>query len=660
VEESTSVGAEWGIVVVHGVGSPRPGETLRRVCDAIQQARGGVALAATPRRISDGAGGHVDVIDGTAGTQRIRAVEAYWGDISLVRNRLPTLIRALFINLFGLRYICQRALAESPLPLRALCVFPFQVMRGVIVPLHLLAFGIAAPIGVRTWLWEAPGFRASGSDHGYLTTYDSMFLALCAAYAVVGIVLAVWMKESGAIRSRPWDVALSFAAFAILSALFSGPALLRSSAHLPALHDWLQQHSLPEVLSGCLARHPDRPKVDTITILAMLGQRETFGEGLCLWITSSTPITEGVFGVGRYLAINELIGDTAFYVIAANIVFLLLAVALYAIAANGTRRRSATLALTATMLFVVLMAIVLQPVDLAIKVVQHWGANAVNAYWYELLFILWLLGVVGAAAIAIVYRGRVVAQDSRLGAHVPSAQKPYPRLIVSNVLQCAVIGCTVGLIAAFSIAFTFGRIPKELYVTSIEWRLAAPALLVLVVALLLSSAGLRAGMNFVMDVVGHFSEPRRGFPVRREIGGRLFRAIDALLGDRACRQLLVVAHSQGTVILLDALVHEMWERHLKGRVDTLTLITFGSPWTHIYQHYFAADYPEVPGPWLQALADAGEVRWFNVFRLDDVIGTQVKMSTVDFPVNVPIGFGGHVRYWEKEVLSTGPLCGLLP
>jgi hypothetical protein len=425
------------------------------------------------------------------------------------------------------------------------------------------------------------------------------------------------------------------------------------------LHDWLQVHSLPEALSGCLARYPDRPKVDTIpTIAAVLGQRESVGEGLCKLITGSTPITEPeVFGVGRYLAINEFIGDAAFYVITFDVVLLLFAVALYAVTASRERRRGATLALTATMLFVVLMAIVLQPIDLVIKVVQYWGASAVKAYWYELLFIPWLVGVVGTATIAIAYRGRVVSQDSRAGAHAPPAPKPYPRLIVSNVVQCAVIGCTVGLIAAF---VAFSRIPTQYYSWSVEWRLVAPALLVLVVALLLLSEGLRAGMNFVLDVVSHFSEPRRGFPVRREIGGRLFRAIEALLRDTACRRLLVVAHSQGTVILLDALLHEMWERYLKGRVDSLTLMTFGSPWTHIYQYYFAADYPEVPGPSLQALVDAGEVRWFNVFRVDDVIGTQVKMSSVDFPVSVPAGFGGHERYWEKEVLSTEPLCGHLP
>src|SRR5262249_32958635 len=144
-----------------------------------------------------------------------------------------------------LRYICQRALANAQLLGRALSVFPVQVIRGVIIPVHLVALELAAPSGIRLWRTSGSAEPLSKDVHrAYLTTYDDMFLALCRGYAAIGISLAIWMKLPRAVRSRPWDIALSFAIIALLSTLFSGPSLLRHTSGLPTLHDWIESHSV--------------------------------------------------------------------------------------------------------------------------------------------------------------------------------------------------------------------------------------------------------------------------------------------------------------------------------------------------------------------------------------------------------------------------------
>ena len=60
----------------------------------------------------------------------------------------------------------------------------------------------------------------------------------------------------------------------------------------------------------------------------------------------------------------------------------------------------------------------------------------------------------------------------------------------------------------------------------------------------------------------------------------------------------------------------------KRGVKTLNIVTFGSPLTHIYQHYFPADYPAGTTA-IVAQQLGSNVTWSNIFRVDDPIGTEV-------------------------------------
>lgn len=109
----------------------------------------------------------------------------------------------------------------------------------------------------------------------------------------------------------------------------------------------------------------------------------------------------------------------------------------------------------------------------------------------------------------------------------------------------------------------------------------------------------------------------------------------------------MIAHSQGTVIAFDALRHELWER-VKDRAASLTVLTFGSPVTHIYQRYFSRPYPAIANtPNLAKLAAEPGLKWFNVYRIDGFVGTYVGAS-VPVPVERPMPPGGRTHYWQQD------------
>jgi hypothetical protein len=669
--------ADWCVAVVHGVGSPQPGETLSLVCKGLEAARPGLKFAGSPRIAS--ADGHVRVLEGEVNGARVRIAEAYWGDVSLVRKGVWTLLRALFINLFGLRYICQRALANAPAGMRTLSALPFLLTRWLIMPAHVLALALAVPFLVRLLASPDVSNTASGAT-GYLTSFDDLFFWLCIAYAVLGLVAALYMAGSRSTRTKPWDMALAFGLFALASSLFSGDALHRHTASVPVLQDWIATHSIPHWVGNCVEAHSNRPGVNPLFVAwKMVRQQQSLTDGVCELIANSTPLTDKakdkkthlVQGVGRYLAVNEFVGDTAFFVSTLAVLGFLVLVLPHIVRTKTKEGRGIVLALTATMLFVVLTAIILEPVDLILRLVQYWNAERTEAYWYELLLIPWIAVVFSVAWWVDRSRRSRINKDEEVLKELEkkSPEKAlaalaeldtperYPRVIVSEVFQTAVIASTAVLVLAF---LAFPKIPNEIYRVPIEARLIAPGLLFGIFVIVLLSERLRWGLNFAIDVVNHFIEPGRDYPVRRHIAERFSKALDVLLQDGGCRKLVVLAHSQGTVIALEALLENVWEQRLKARVDSLTIITFGSPWSHIYQHYFD-DYPQTAGAVIKALNESkAPVRWINVYRVDDVIGTHVKMDLHEFPVLVRGTFGGHNKYWEQDILTAAQVCANLP
>jgi hypothetical protein len=250
------------------------------------------------------------------------------------------------------------------------------------------------------------------------------------------------------------------------------------------------------------------------------------------------------------------------------------------------------------------------------------------------------------------------------------AQGGPPRLLVGPVPFLLFL---VSVLYALLFSFLFRPIPfvpleKQIWAfADISYWLpfwagvvVAALLLLVVVPLLytfLLGGDLRGLLHIVMDVEDHFSRPwppfpwregteeRKSFDLRCRIEWRFRCALDELLKDPEITHLAVVAHSQGTVIAVSVLAEAATAEKARG-LREVRLLTMGSPFSHLYQHYFPRQYPPLDdGQWgsLKSLL----TRWVNIYRVDDFVGTKVA-GRHGWPIeNVGVAAGGHTNYWRQ-------------
>jgi hypothetical protein len=237
-----------------------------------------------------------------------------------------------------------------------------------------------------------------------------------------------------------------------------------------------------------------------------------------------------------------------------------------------------------------------------------------------------------------------------------------PRLIVNGSLQlvlavCTAIGvsivstlCVVEMLGFDYREFVLGRLMAEVNKYAVGVIVPLGGLLILLIP------KLRPGFDMMLDVVNHF----------------YFRATnvqDALDDDDEFD--IIVAHSQGTMIAIEALNDDdlSW---LNNCFSSVTLVTMGSPLNHLYQHYFGHCYPALDQPFWSAIRRRLD-SWVNVCRMDDFVGTQMDFPTGDLYrrdqsfdqtsfnqtsfnqtvfSNHAVGARGHTNYWsDREVLA---------
>lgn len=184
--------------------------------------------------------------------------------------------------------------------------------------------------------------------------------------------------------------------------------------------------------------------------------------------------------------------------------------------------------------------------------------------------------------------------------------------------------------------------------------------------LLLASSFLIGGVRFAFDiandvinylkfrcttarpsVAGETELAERQQPIRNTFN----EAIRFLADQYKFDELVVISHSQGTVIALDELAESSFGRSQEWLEEIdLKLVTMGSPMADLYQHYFPIAYP----PWsdkkrwgrLEARVD----RWLSLYRSGDFIGTTLDMPETEGRrlgfSEVCLGSGGHQDYWR--------------
>jgi len=281
--------------------------------------------------------------------------------------------------------------------------------------------------------------------------------------------------------------------------------------------------------------------------------------------------------------------------------------------------------------------------------------------------------------------------------------KRVPRLLVHPVVQMTMGVCTmfgVSLILWISIVENWGTPSQrkhlfDLMGTANTYTIAVLMPMGSLILFLLPK--MRGVLDIILDVVNHFyfratqikdvlddddefdireSTFESGtlyFSRRDQIMKRIKRILAHYRDEFSHRpDLVMVAHSQGTVDVIETLNDpEMdWLRNSFGKI---TLVTMGSPVTHLYQHYFGHFYPRFSDRFWSTLHQHVD-RWVNIFRVDDFVGLDIDFAHLPQTQedciamsgsgpnqcrlhfahcsNHPVGARGHVNYWaDVEVLE---------
>jgi hypothetical protein len=190
---------------------------------------------------------------------------------------------------------------------------------------------------------------------------------------------------------------------------------------------------------------------------------------------------------------------------------------------------------------------------------------------------------------------------------------------------------------------------------------------------------LRVAIDAVLDIDNYFADPPNRQPPRARIYSR-YVSVLAYLREAGYTRIVIVAHSQGTVISADLLRYLHVHRRLAGVAGNmrLALVTVGSPLRDLYAAYFPLLYQwmgsraagfEKAEP---AAADLGVTEWVNACRSGDYVGRFVWTTDRDpryFDVarvsrdgtvearragdrtEFCLGAGGHTHYFGADAVA---------
>jgi hypothetical protein len=138
---------------------------------------------------------------------------------------------------------------------------------------------------------------------------------------------------------------------------------------------------------------------------------------------------------------------------------------------------------------------------------------------------------------------------------------------------------------------------------------------------------LRVALDAVLDVDNYVRDPSDQRPPRARIFSRYASLLD-YVRQRGYARVVIIAHSQGTVISADLLRHLQHDGRLRALAGDapLALVTLGSPLRDLYAARFPLLYRwmgPVPASFAQAApapAPLGLTEWVNAYRSGDYVG----------------------------------------
>jgi len=190
---------------------------------------------------------------------------------------------------------------------------------------------------------------------------------------------------------------------------------------------------------------------------------------------------------------------------------------------------------------------------------------------------------------------------------------------------------------------------------------------------------LRVALDAVLDIDNYFGDPRNRQAPRARIYSR-FTSLLAYLREGGYARIVIVSHSQGTVISADLLRYLHVQRRLRDIVGAIpvALITVGSPLRDLYAERFPLLYE-----WMgsneagfttatPSAATLGATEWINACRSGDYVGrfiwtppgdaTRFRIAVVgpDGQVQAQraadrtefcLGAGGHTHYFNNDAVA---------
>jgi len=188
---------------------------------------------------------------------------------------------------------------------------------------------------------------------------------------------------------------------------------------------------------------------------------------------------------------------------------------------------------------------------------------------------------------------------------------------------------------------------------------------------------LRVALDAMSDISNYFDDPPDGQSPRARIYSR-FAALLAYIREAGYSRVVIVAHSQGTVISADLLRYLHVQRRLGAVAGSVpvSLVTVGSPLRDLYAQRFPLLYEwlsgdptdfETAGP---RARDIGVREWINVCRAGDYVGRFIwtpktpdafAVATLDDSGGAVarraedrsefcLGAGAHTRYFSNDAL----------
>ena len=641
------------VLVIHGVGDPEPGDTLGVFARSLAEDHHPLAEQQNtvwlPEKSHDPHfvktfPAHVRELKNQS--EEIELAEVFWGDLSRVWHGLPGTILGIFQILFGLRYVAYVA-ADQPGEyaywLKRLGLLSSKILHGPVLAVTFVLAVLAIAVSGTHLMW-ADSYKSD--------LWTQIVLAGCCGFAIVASSIG-WKLANNRIIERFWF-------WVNVTAMFVGGLMMIKAVWLDVAfpNTAFEGEIRPGLIWYCRV------------LVVFLGM---------LWFTEIlVVIGMGICWCGALM--NPKVHRPALH-----IAFLLpaLSVGIWGqmlpmmwLAAKGGIKNLLKMP-EFDKLFE--EAIPLLGVQFLMLAVMSIAAGLIGYRYFK-------------------WRAKCGVKDFRNGARPP-------RLIVHGFVQSVLAICTItGVALVFGIGllelqgfgyrdFWFGRVMAETNKYAMAILVPSSFMMVLLIP------RLRPVFDIILDIVNHFhfratciddslddedefdinettfEQGTLFFSRRDAIHGRMKRILNYFRDKYEHRpELVVVSHSQGTMVAVEVL-NDPELAWLKNRFSSVSLVTMGSPFSNLYQHYFAHLYPELDKPFWSSMRKRVD-RWVNIFRIDDPVGTEIEFPlaaavTLDchtdhsngYPdgqcefrdtifSNHPVGCRGHVSYWnDSEVLN---------